>query len=160
MENAIVKRFKPLPSNSKLLIFGGGFSGQHIASLARELGTIVLCSRQNNQKDRCDFVFNSNTKEIPNQNILDGVTHVISCIPPDSNGRDPVLAHLKEQLEKIKPKWVGYLSTTGVYGDSKGEWVTEKKRPDPQQVRSIRRLACEKEWENRCWRNKNPTKTK
>jgi nucleoside-diphosphate-sugar epimerase len=41
---------------------------------------------------------------------------------------------------------VGYLSTTGVYGDSKGNWVNENTSPNPQQERSIRRLACEKQW--------------
>ena len=40
----------------------------------------------------------------------------------------------------------GYLSTTGVYGDTKGEWVSEVDQPNPLQKRSINRLNCEKEW--------------
>ena len=57
---------------------------------------------------------------------MEGATHVLSCIPPLLNGKDPVLNKLKEQLLNSKKlKWVGYLSTTGVYGDTKGEWVNE-----------------------------------
>ena len=79
--------------------------------------------------------------------ILDGATHVLSCIPPLLSGEDPVLHQLKTQLLNSKNlKWVGYLSTTGVYGDTKGEWVNENACPNPQQERSIRRLSCEKQW--------------
>ena len=42
----IVKQLEPLPPKSKLIIFGGGFSGQRIASVGRHLGAQVLCSRR------------------------------------------------------------------------------------------------------------------
>ena len=141
----IVKRSKPLPPKSKLIIFGGGFSGQRIASLARHLGVKVLCSRRKEGSKGADFVFNTDQK-LSNE-ILEGATHVLSCIPPLLSGEDPVLLKLKNQLlNSTKIKWVGYLSTTGVYGDSKGNWVNENTSPNPQQERSIRRLACEKQW--------------
>ena len=71
----------------------------------------------------------------------------MSCIPPLLNGEDPVLLKLKNQLLNSKNlKWVGYLSTTGVYGDTKGGWVNENTSPNPQQERSIRRFSCEKQW--------------
>ena len=141
----IVKRFDPLPPKSKLVIFGGGFSGQRIASFARGLGVKVLCSRRNKESDGADFIFNTE-KEISNE-IFEGTTHVLSCIPPLLNGEDPVLLKLKTQLLNSKNlKWVGYLSTTGVYGDTKGGWVNENTSPNPQQERSIRRFSCEKQW--------------
>ena len=148
MLNTIVKQCPSLPINSKLLIFGGGFSGQHIARVARELGMQTMCSRQTNDKPGADFVFNSTTKEIPNPEILKETTHLISCIPPQENGEDPVMAHMKEAMKEMPLKWVGYLSTTGVYGDSQGQWVDESNTPKPQQNRSKRRLKCEKEWIN------------
>ena len=43
-------------------------------------------------------------------------------------------------------EWVGYLSTTGVYGNTKGAWVSEIDEPNPFQKRSHNRLNCEKEW--------------
>ena len=141
----IVKRSKPLPPNSKLIIFGGGFSGQRVASLARHLGVKVLCSRRKEGSKGADFIFNTDQKF--SNEILEGATHVLSCIPPLLSGKDPVLLKLKNQLLNSKKiKWVGYLSTTGVYGDSKGNWVNENTSPNPQQERSIRRLACEKQW--------------
>ena len=141
----IVKRLDSLPPKSKLIIFGGGFSGQRIASVGRQLGTKVLCSRRKENSKGADFIFDTD-KEISNQ-IFDGATHVLSCIPPLLNGKDPVLNKLKTQLLNSKNlKWVGYLSTTGVYGDTKGAWVNENTPPNPQQERSIRRFSCEKQW--------------
>ncbi len=141
----IVKRIDPLPPQSKLIIFGGGYSGQRIASLGRHLGTKVLCSRRKENSQGADFVFNTD-KELSNE-ILEGATHVLSCVPPLLSGIDPVLLKLKNQLLNSKKlQWVGYLSTTGIYGDTKGEWVNENTPPNPQQERSIRRLSCEEQW--------------
>ena len=58
MIQEIVKRSKPLPPKSKLIIFGGGFSGQRIAGLARRLGVKVLCSRRDEKSEGADFAFN------------------------------------------------------------------------------------------------------
>ncbi len=145
MIEEIVKRLDPLPPKSKLIIFGGGFSGQRIASVGRKLGIKVLCSRRRDNSKGADFIFNSQTA-VSNE-IFDGATHVLSTVPPLLNGEDPVLHKLKTQLLNSKNlKWVGYLSTTGVYGDSKGEWVNENTSPNPQQERSIRRFSCERQW--------------
>ncbi len=141
----IVKRLDPLPPKSKLIIFGGGFSGQRIACVGRHLGIKVLCSRRQENSKGADFIFNSD-KELSSE-IFEGATHILSCIPPLSNGEDPVLIKLKTQLLNSKNlKWVGYLSTTGVYGDTRGEWVNENSSTNPKQERSIRRFSCEKQW--------------
>ena len=145
MIEGIVKQLEPLPPKSKLIIFGGGYSGQRIASVGRNLGVKVLCSRRSNGSEGADFIFNSE-KELSNE-IFEGATHVLSCIPPLLNGEDPVLSKLKKKLLNLKNlKWVGYLSTTGIYGDTKGAWVNESTAPNPQQERSIRRFSCEKKW--------------
>ena len=94
----IVKRLDPLPPKSKLIIFGGGFSGQRIASVGRHLGIKVLCSRRKENSKGADFIFNTETK-ISNE-IFEGTTHILSCIPPLLNGQDPVLIKLKTQLLK------------------------------------------------------------
>ncbi len=147
MLSDIVKRFHPLPAKSKIVILGGGFSGQHIASVLRSLGNEVLCSRRNKTSKGADFIFDSNqTSSTQWEEIFDGTTHLLSCIPPLDNGKDPVLSQLKAYLSGLNLKWAGYLSTTGVYGDSKGNWVNENDLPNPKQKRSIRRLTCEKEW--------------
>ena len=79
---------------------------------------------------------------------LKGVTHLLSTIPPGRETSDPVLRTLGPLLQQQPLRWVGYLSTTGIYGDTDGQWVRETDPPKATQERSRRRLACEQEWLN------------
>ncbi len=135
-----------LDNNKKFLIFGCGFSGNFFAKAIRKLGCTALTSSRSEKKDPNSFIFNSENSVVPNAKIFDGVTHILSCIPPDKNGNDPLLGSLKNQLKGLSLEWVGYLSTTGVYGNTKGNWVSEIDEPNPFQKRSHKRLNCEKEW--------------
>jgi len=137
-----------LTSKNKFLIFGGGFSGNFFAKTIRKFGCIALTSSRSKRNDPNSFIFDSEKNIIPNDEIFDGATHLISCIPPDKQGNDPVLNHLKHKLCSLTLDWVGYLSTTGVYGNTFGDWVSEEDQPNPCQERSHRRLNCEKEWFN------------
>ena len=132
----------------KLIIFGGGFSGQFIANEIRNLGCVALTSSRQIQTNTSSFVFDSLSNVLPPEHIFDGATHVLSCIPPDKSGKDPVLSCLHNKLKSLDLEWVGYLSTTGVYGNTFGEWVSEKDPAKPLQDRSKRRLLCEKSWLN------------
>ncbi len=77
---------------------------------------------------------------------LDGVTHVLSSVPPDDEG-DPVLdAHGDDLAARPGLAWIGYLSTTGVYGDTGGRPVDETAPPRPSAPRSRRRVAAEELW--------------
>ena len=131
---------------NKFMILGCGFSGSFFAKTIRQLGCTALTSSRSENKDPDSFVFNSEKSIIPNEKIFDGITHILSCIPPDKNGRDPVLGSLKNKLKTLSLEWVGYLSTTGVYGNTKGNWVSEVDQANPFHNRSQRRLNCEKEW--------------
>ena len=132
----------------KFIIFGGGFSGQFIANEIRNLGCEALTSSRQIQKDTKSFVFDSLSSVLPPEHIFDGTTHVLSCIPPDKSGKDPVLSRLHNKLKSLDLEWVGYLSTTGVYGNTFGEWVREEDPVKPLQDRSKRRLQCERSWLN------------
>ena len=105
-----------LGSKNKFLIFGCGFSGSFFAKTIRKYGCNVLTSSRSAKKDPNSFIFNSENGVVPDEKIFDGVTHILSCIPPDKNGNDPVLKSLKNKLKSLSLEWVGYLSTTGVYG--------------------------------------------
>jgi len=63
-------------------------------------------------------------------------THILSAVPPDENG-DPVLDVHGTALAKATPhlQWIGYLSTTGVYGDRQGGWVDESSALTPTGTR-------------------------
>jgi nucleoside-diphosphate-sugar epimerase len=77
---------------------------------------------------------------------LDRVTHLLVSIPPAAEG-DPVLAAHAEDIAAIGGlSWVGYLSTTGVYGDRGGGWVDETAELRPTGERGRRRAAAEAGW--------------
>ncbi len=88
------------------------------------------------------------TAPIP-QAAMDGVTHLLHSVPPGADG-DPVLKHHHAMLAQRKFDWVGYLSTTGVYGDRDGDWVDEDSPLNPSTERGHRRLAAEKAWLDLC----------
>ena len=146
----MIKEFvndSPLSPDTTLLILGAGFSGQQIALLGQSLGIKVLRTRRSIEKEGTDLVFDSESKTLPSKDVLLSVTHLISCIPPDPSGKDPVLSSMGEELKQMPIKWAGYLSTTGVYGNCNGRWVSELDTPNPQQLRSKRRLDCEIAWQ-------------
>ena len=135
-----------LGNKNKFLILGCGFSGSFFAKTIRTLGCTALTSSRSKKKDPYSFVFNSEESTILDEKIFQGVTHILSCIPPDKNGNDPVIKSLQSKLRSLPLEWIGYLSTTGVYGNTSGEWVSEINQPNPLQKRSLKRLNCEKEW--------------
>ncbi len=74
------------------------------------------------------------------------VTHIVASAPPDDAG-DPVLRLCAGQLQALQHvQWVGYLSTTGVYGDKGGDWVDEDSTLAPNTTRGERRLLAERAW--------------
>lgn len=78
---------------------------------------------------------------------FDDVTHLLISVPPDAAG-DPVLRQHRDDLARVAPRiaWAGYLSTTGVYGDRGGDWVSEDTPLAPNTERGHRRLAAETAW--------------
>lgn len=79
--------------------------------------------------------------------MLTGVTHLLISIPPDDDG-DRVLTAYGADFERLASQfdWVGYLSTTGVYGDLGGDWVDEYSPLAPTSKRGERRLKAENAW--------------
>jgi nucleoside-diphosphate-sugar epimerase len=72
-------------------------------------------------------------------------THLVVTAAPEED--DPILAAHAEAIAAAPAlRWIGYLSTTGVYGDRGGAVVEEATPPAPAQPRSIRRLAAEQAW--------------
>jgi nucleoside-diphosphate-sugar epimerase len=54
-----------------------------------------------------------------------GATHILSSVPPTADGGDPVLVAHAAALAAAPAQWLGYLSSTGVYGNTDGAWVDE-----------------------------------
>ena len=73
-------------------------------------------------------------------------THILSSIAPGMDG-DPVLAKLSAEIAAAPAAWVGYLSTTGVYGDHAGGWVDEATALTPGTERGRVRVIAERQWQ-------------
>jgi nucleoside-diphosphate-sugar epimerase len=72
-------------------------------------------------------------------------SHILASAGPDEAG-DPFLPLLGGALARARPAWVGYLSTTGVYGDAEGDWVDEESPLAPGTERGRRRALAEQQW--------------
>ena len=138
---------------SKFFAFGLGYSalalagplaarGWEIAGTVRDPGTLERLKQRGYKMAR--FADPSDRDGVAN--LLRGTTHLLHSIPPVA-GVDPVLAQFRDQLAALASlRWVGYLSTVGVYGGSDGAWVDESMKPEPRNARTEARVAAEKEW--------------
>ncbi len=123
----------------KLLILGLGYTGRVVATHMRALGWEVRGTSRSAEKGLLQY---------PGSDISATVrwaTHILVSAAPDKNG-DPFLAGLQAEILAAKPAWLGYLSTTGVYGDHGGAWVAEATPLTPATTRGHHRVAAEKQW--------------
>jgi len=138
-----------------LLALGLGFSAQALARRWRARGLAVAGTVQNIAKadeaeDIARVIFGSATPLDAVERTLKKATHVLVSIPPNEPGVeacDVVLARLASAIANAHQiVWLGYLSTTGVYGDRAGAWVDETSERRPGNPRSVRRAAAEDAW--------------
>lgn len=78
--------------------------------------------------------------------LLEGATHVLLSIPPGAEGDPAFRQHAQDIGAAGTVKWVGYFSTTGVYGNRDGDWVDETSDLRPGNERSQRRVDAERDW--------------
>lgn len=138
----------PLPPQGQLLVVGAGYSGARLARQLQQLGGRVLTTRRAPQQNSEALAFNSDGGPYPDAQDLAGTTHLLVTAAPDRNGQDPCLNILEPVLRQLPLQWVGYLSTTGVYGDQQGGWVDESHEApiSALQGRSAARRRCEQAW--------------
>lgn len=98
----------------RLFIFGLGYSAGFLATALERRGGEVIST---GSSGTLSFEDEGNVRL-----ALADASHVLSSVPPASEGADPVLDRYGESLAG---KWLGYLSSTGVYGDAAGAWVDE-----------------------------------
>ena len=92
----------------RLFVFGLGYSASRIAEAIRAGGGVA------SGVGRAGFA----------DADLSQATHILSSVPPGDSG-DPVLARYADAIRASRAAWIGYLSSTGVYGDTGGAWVDE-----------------------------------
>ncbi|MEC8179228.1 MAG: SDR family NAD(P)-dependent oxidoreductase [Pseudomonadota bacterium] len=121
----------------KLFIFGLGYSAKRIAQRAQSLGWEVVATGSEGKLsfDDADAVHAE----------LSRADAVLSSVPPDRESEsDPVLERYGAALGHA---WIGYISSTGVYGDRQGAWVDESS-PTGDGRRNAR-MACDASWMER-----------
>lgn len=104
---------------SHILIFGLGYTAARIAARLRADGWIVTATRRQATGDAIAF-----DDEGQVHAALACATHILSSVPPGDDD-DPVLDRYGPALRASPAHWVGYLSSTGVYGDTGGAYVDE-----------------------------------
>lgn len=137
---------------SNLFAFGLGYSAQELAD--RLLGdgwTVAGTCRTAEKAERLKergieaHLFDPANDIVPDPAVIGGATHILISVAPGEDG-DAVLNHFRDTLASSEATWIGYLSTTGVYGDSGGAWVDETSSTEPSLVRAQRRVAAERAW--------------
>jgi len=135
----------------QILIIGCGDIGKRVARLWLEQGADVSVMTRNAQL----FDQQSSTQvkvvegDLDHHETFATLPSQHACIyyfvpPPDDGDDDPRIQNFLNHLgDDQLPEKIIYISTTGVYGDCNGAWVTEQSTVNPQNQRSKRRLAAE-----------------
>jgi nucleoside-diphosphate-sugar epimerase len=122
----------------QMLIFGLGYAASHLADRLRARGWDVAGITRDGQGGTIAFADEGSVLA-----ALRSATHILSSVPP-SDGTDPVLARYGQAIALAPARWVGYLSSTGVYGDARGAWVDESA---PVKGRRADRNAADAAWQ-------------
>jgi nucleoside-diphosphate-sugar epimerase len=140
--------------SSSLFVFGLGYSARFLASvLAAEAWTIAgtgrseaTCSALASAGFDAHLFDREHPLDAAGRAALAASRNVLVTIPPDASG-DPTLdRHGADLALRNDLRWLGYLSTTGVYGDRAGGWVDEDSELRPVGERGARRVAAERGW--------------
>ena len=112
----------------RLFVFGFGFTASALARRLEPKGWTVTGTTRSAPRD-----------------FDPGADAVLISAPPTGAGC-PGLTALGADLEAARPRWIGYLSTTGVYGDRDGGWVFETSALLARSMEGARRVAAEADW--------------
>lgn len=121
-----------------IIVLGLGYSASRIADAARGAGLAITAVRSR----AAPGVLTLDDPALPA--AIASATHILSSVPPAADGSDPVLVAHGAAIAAAPARWVGYLSSTGVYGDTKGAWVDEGA---PLYGRRDGRMAADRAWQ-------------
>jgi nucleoside-diphosphate-sugar epimerase len=134
----------------RLFCFGYGYSAAALARLLAVDGFTVAGTTRDPEKIKTlssqgMAAWGFDGRERIAADALNGASHVLVSVPP-LGGTDPVLAQCRDQLVTLGPDWIGYLSTTGVYGNRDGGTVDEGSALKPTSDRARARVQAELSW--------------
>lgn len=130
-----------------LLSIGHGYSAQALARLLIPQGWVVIGTTRSADRARAFAAEGVEPLLLPGTLALAlaRASHILTSVAPDASG-DPILRDHAAELRAARPEWVGYLSTTAVYGDHEGGWVSEDTPLTPATPRGQARVDAETAW--------------
>ena len=136
-----------------MLVFGFGYTASHISSLLRRKGSEVVATVRTRAKaddlDQAGIIARVFSFDHADAQIVEDIRSsdaILISVPPSEHG-DPVIRSFAGQIAQAHNlRWVGYLSTVGVYGDHAGDWVDENTPTVTENGRLLDRTTAEKEW--------------
>lgn len=141
-----------MSEHRRLFVFGLGYSALRFAHAMKDEAEWIGGTTRSVEKATAlskeglrPFLYDGVTSGIGVGEAARVATHIVSSIAPGEH--DSVIAcHADSIMAANDLRWLGYLSTVGVYGDYGGAWVGEATTPHPLQERAVRRVAAEKAW--------------
>ncbi|MCR9193007.1 MAG: SDR family oxidoreductase [Gammaproteobacteria bacterium] len=135
----------------KMLIFGFGYAAGVLAKYLAAIGFHIAGTSRSKQgfvqynDISCELI---DFKQPEVEKKLRVATHILVSTPPIKALGDPVLASFIDLIRKYRHQfqWLGYLSSTAVYGDHKGGWVDESSTSICLGQRALLRQNAEKAW--------------
>jgi nucleoside-diphosphate-sugar epimerase len=123
-----------------MVIFGMGYTASRLARRLKAQGWSVVGIRRMSHGD-C-IAFDDRAAILT---ALGCASHILSSVPPKAEGGDPVLEQYGLDIAASGARWIGYLSSTGVYGDTGGAWVDET--APSARGRRLARADADLEWQ-------------
>ncbi len=129
----------------KIFIFGMGYVAQHLAKILQADYNMVGCSRKYNENNDHVYLWDGAKFDQKIADELKTADAILCSIPPNEQGDLAFLA-FEQVIAKSAATWIGYLSTTGVYGDHQGGIVGEQTALNAQNIRAKRRIVAENQF--------------
>src|SRR3984893_14311504 len=146
-------RFDRRPAVMNLFAFGLVYCARHFiahsgSSFDAIAGTVRASAKAEElaSENIGTFVFGPEHEDAAIAERVASADVILVSVPPGVSA-DPVLARFGHRIADLRrQQTIVYLSTIGVYGDARGEWVDETTTPAPSSERSLARLQVEKSW--------------
>ncbi|MCB9963410.1 MAG: SDR family oxidoreductase [Rhodospirillales bacterium] len=141
--------------SGSLFCFGYGYTCDHLGQelTARGGWSVAGTTRDRDRRNSLRahgikaYLFDPQTPLGDPTFFLQDVTHLLISVPPDDSGDPALSVHGLDIAYMPNLKWLGYLSSTSVYGNRYGGWVNETSAEHPDSKRGSRRLKAERQWQ-------------
>jgi nucleoside-diphosphate-sugar epimerase len=147
-----------------LLILGFGYCAgafaRRVAAEAAISGTVRTAEKAATlPQGIVPLVFDGTRRDAAVADAIRSATDIVVSVPPGGEN-DAVLAHhAADIVAASRLRWIGYLSSVGVYGNYGGAWVSERTTPHPPEGRAMARLIAERAWARLAMERNTPLAT-